>query len=140
MKSRNAEPDWPTITVNLPEDLVAKVEAEAKIEGVTKDEILQRALDYRLAKERSREVDLAPLYLPRKVVERLAEAGRVADLEAPETAIAEDILSQFVDDHDMLEENIANGYKLTDERKVVADLHVMFARWKAEDSEEGGAA
>ncbi len=80
--------------------------------------------------------ELLPLYLPRKIVERLADAGRVADLEDAETALAEDILSHFLSDHDMLEENIANGYKLTDERKVLADLHVMFARWKAEDAEQ----
>ncbi len=81
-----------------------------------------------------------PLMLPSWIVQRLADAGRVADLENPDTAIAEAVLGDLAKSPVSVKETVTDAFVLKAPKATAKKLDKLIAGWSGQSGDEKGGA
>lgn len=77
--------------------------------------------------------ELVPLWLPQRIVNRLAEAGEAADIEDPFDGIAKAILGDLVESSDNLLDVLSQQWPDVPKKRLAA-VRELAEQWQAEDA------
>jgi hypothetical protein len=108
---------------------IEDIDSEAKRQELTRDEFLVRAIQTGIQRCRNSEDEKLPLMLPSWIVQRLADVGRVADLEHPDTAIAEAVLGDLARSPACIKDTVTEAFVLRAPKATAKKIDRLIAGW-----------
>jgi hypothetical protein len=121
---------------------IESIDRAAKRRKITRDEFLANAIQTGLKRHSAEMVreseDKLPLMLPSWIVQRLADAGRVAELENPDTAIAEAVLGDLAKSPGGVKDTVTEAFFLRAPKATAKKLDKLIAGWTAQPGDDKG--